>query len=387
MSKSEIFSIILNSFKNFKKQLSLHEPSIDTSDIKTVKNILSKKLVSTSAEKIINKFEKKISKLTKSKYVVATNTGTSALHIALKAIKLKKNEEILIPDINYIAAANSVIHCGGIPHFVDIDISNLGIDVKKLDTYLKKITIVKKNKLINKKSKNVIKAIIPTHVFGNACDIINLKKISYKYKLFLIEDASESVGSFFKNKHLGTFGDIGVLSFNGNKIITTGGGGAILTSNLNLFNRCLHLSKISRVQKKYWEFNYDEPGFNFRMPALNAALGISQISKLKNILNNKKKIYLEYKKYFRNIKSIKLLEPTNKKSNYWLNAIQIEKSNTKLIEEIILKLQKKKISVRPVWKQMHKINYLSKYPKMNLSNANYIKDKLLSLPSGVNIFK
>ena len=387
MSKSEIFSVILNSFKNFKKQLSLHEPSIDTSDIKTVKNILFKKLVSTSAEKIINKFEKKISKLTKAKYVVATNTGTSALHIALKAIKLKNNEEVLIPDINYIAAANSVIHCGGIPHFVDINISNLGIDVKKLENYLKKITLVKKNKLINKKSKNVIKAIIPTHVFGNACDIINLKRISNKYKLFLIEDSSESLGSFFKNKHLGTFGDIGVLSFNGNKIITTGGGGAILTNNSNLFKRCLHLSKISRVKKKYWEFNYNEPGFNFRMPALNAALGISQIDKLKKILNKKKKIYLEYKKYFRNIKSIKLLEPINKKSNYWLNVIQIEKSDEKLIEKIILILQKKRISVRPVWKQMHKINYLSKYPRMNLSNANYIKDKLLSLPSGVDIFK
>ncbi len=387
MSKSEIFSVILNSFKNFKKQLSLHEPSIDTSDIKTVKNILFKKLVSTSAEKIINKFEKKISKLTKAKYVVATNTGTSALHIALKAIKLKNNEEVLIPDINYIAAANSVIHCGGIPHFVDINISNLGIDVKKLENYLKKITLVKKNKLINKKSKNVIKAIIPTHVFGNACDIINLKRISNKYKLFLIEDSSESLGSFFKNKHLGTFGDIGVLSFNGNKIITTGGGGAILTNNSNLFKRCLHLSKISRVKKRYWEFNYNEPGFNFRMPALNAALGISQIDKLKKILNKKKKIYLEYRKYFRNIKSIKLLEPINKKSNYWLNAIQIEKSDEKLIEKIILTLQKKRISVRPVWKQMHKINYLSKYPRMNLSNANYIKDKLLSLPSGVDIFK
>ncbi len=387
MSKSEIFSIILNSFKNFKKQLSLHEPLINTSDIKNVKNILSKKLVSTSAEKIINKFEKRLSKLTKAKYVVATNTGTSALHVALKAIKLKENDEVLIPDINYIAAANSVIHCGGIPHFVDIDITNLGIDAKKLDTYLKKITILKKGKLINKKSKNVIKALIPTHVFGNACDIISLKKLSKKYKLFLIEDSSESVGSFFKNKHLGTFGDIGVLSFNGNKIITTGGGGAILTNNSKLFDRCLHLSKISRIKKRYWEFNYDEPGFNFRMPALNAALGISQINKLNEILKNKKKIYLKYKEYFRNMKSVKLIEPINKKSNYWLNAIQLEKSSEKLIEEIVLKLQKKKISVRPVWKQMHKINYLSKYPRMNLSNANYIKNKLLSLPSGVDILK
>ena len=387
MSKNEIYSVILNSFKNFKKKLSLHEPWINTSDIGVVKEILSKKLVSTSAERIINKFERKISKLTKAKYVVATNTGTSALHIALKAIKLKNNEEVLIPDINYIAAANSVIHCGGIQHFVDIDISNLGINVKKLEIYLKKKTTIKKDKLINKKSKNIIKAMIPTHVFGNACDIINLKKISKKYKLFLIEDSSESVGSFFKNKHLGTFGDIGVLSFNGNKIITTGGGGAILTNNSNLFKRCLHLSKISRVKQKYWEFNYDEPGFNFRMPALNAALGISQMNKLKKILNKKKKIYLRYKKYFKNKKSIKLLEPINRKSNYWLNAIQIDNSNKKFIEKIILKLHRKKISVRPVWKQMHKINYLSKYPRMNLSNANYIKDKLLSLPSGVDIFK
>lgn len=387
MSKQNNFDIIYKSFKNFKKKLPLHEPIIDKKDKSTLNFYLTKRMLSTASQVVIKKFENKLKSYTNSKYVIATNTGTAAIQIALKSIGIKPGDEVLIPGINYIATANSVIHTGGIPHFVDIELETFGIDPKRLDDYLKKISKIKNKQLVNKKSKRNIVAIVPTHVFGNACDIIGIKKIAKKYNLWLIEDASEALGSFFQKKQLGTFGDIGILSFNGNKVITTGGGGAILTNNKKISEKSLHLSKIARIQKKYWEFNYDMPGYNFRMPGINAALGISQLSKINKILRIKKNIHQVYKKYFFKIKNIDLIKPINEKPNFWLNAVIIKNIKKFELEKIILDLEKKKIFTRPLWKSMNKINYLSKFPKMKLINANKLEGKVLSLPSGADILK
>lgn len=387
MVKESKFKIIYKSFEKFKKKLPLHEPLINKSDENILNHYLRKKMVSTASSTLISKFEKKLSKFTKSKYVVSTNTGTAAMQIALKSIDLKVGQEVLIPAINYIAAANSVLYCGAIPHFVDVDTKTLGVDDYKLKKYLDKYTYIKKNKLINKKTKRTIVALVPTHVFGNACRIDNLKKIAKKKKIYLIEDASEALGSFYKKKQLGTFGDIGIISFNGNKVITTGGGGAILTNNKNLFKKSLHLSKIARVKKKYWEFNYDMLGYNFRMPGLNAALGISQINKLSKILKIKKRIHLIYKNYFSHQRNLRLIEPVNEKPNFWLNSILIKDCKKNELQKIILGLEKKNIFTRPIWKSMNEIRYLSRYPKMNLENTNKIKNKILCLPSGVDILK
>ena len=292
-----------------------------------------------------------------------------------------------IPNLNYIASSNAVLYNKCIPHYVDADVNNLGIDFNKLENYLKKNFIIKKF-LINKKTQRKVEAIIPTHIFGYSSDIKKLLKLKKKYKLKVIEDASECVGSFYENKHLGTFGDIGVLSFNGNKIITTGGGGALLTNSLLIYNKSLKLSKISRVKSDNWTYDYDCLGYNFRMPGINASMGISQIKKIKLFLSKKKRVFRYYQSNTKNEKMFKIITPIKKnKSNHWLNTILINNCNIALRNRIIKEINQKGISVRPVWKLMKKINYLSKFPCMDLKNSIYLEKRLINLPSSSNLLK
>ena len=378
---------IVKSLKNFKnkERYLLHEPTLDKNDLLQLKKCITSTYVSTVSSHI-NIFEKRLSNFTKSKYVIATLTGTAAIEIALKSVGINKNEEVLIPNINYIATSNSLLQIGAIPHFVDINLDDLGVDIEKLDLYLKKNSYFKNNKLINKKTKRIISAIMPTYIFGNSCDVDQLVKLTKKFKLKLIEDSSESLGSFYKKKHLGTFGEAGVISFNGNKIITTGAGGAILTNSKKIFNRAIHLTKIARKQNFFWEYDYDEPGHNYRMPGLNPSLGISQIKKLNLLLKKKEKIYNVYKKYFADSSKIRLVKETkNSKWNYWLNTIFINNSNLQLRNKVIIELNKKRIFVRPIWKPMSKISYLKKFPKMDLKNSSIAEKSLISLPSSPNL--
>ena len=211
----------------------LHEPELSTKEWSYLKTCLANNMLSTIGPNI-KLFENKLKKITNSKYVIATINGTSALHLALKLINLKNNEEVLIPSLNFIASTNATLYCGGIPHFIDVEENTLGIDVQKLSIYLKKITKLRKGECINKITKRKIKAVIPTHLFGHPVEMKKLLKLAKKFNLKVIEDAAEGIGSFYYKKHLGTFGDFGVISFNGNKSVTTGGGGALLTNNNKL---------------------------------------------------------------------------------------------------------------------------------------------------------
>lgn len=365
---------------------SLHSPIIDRNDLSEVKKCLHSTFVSTHSH-LIDKFEKNISLFTKSKYSIATINATSGLHIALKALDIKKNDEVLLGDLNYIAAANSILYVGATPHFVDINLNNLFIDVQKLEKYLDTTTIFKRGKLINKKTGRMIKAIIATYIFGKGGDIAELIKISKKFKLKIIEDASEAIGSYYKKKHLGTFGNIGVVSFNGNKIITTGGGGAILTNDQKLYNKCYGLCTISRKRKNNWEYDYYGLGYNYRLPGLNASLGISQLKKIKKYLQIKNKIYNHYKKYFSNNRIFLMKNQRDFDNNNWLNSLFIKDSNLNLIKKIIITASKKKIMLRPVWKLMHKIKYLKKFPRMKLKNSIIAEKSIITLPSGVDVFQ
>ena len=340
----------------------------------------------SSVSHFTNKFENKIKYLTKSKYSIAVINGTSALQIAIKACGVKENQEVLIPNLNYIGSSNATIYCGAIPHFVDVESNSFGIDTVKLEKYLNKICYIKKNTSINKYTKRVIKAVIPTHIFGNSAKIDNILKIAKKFHLKVIEDASECVGSYYKGKHLGTFGDAGVLSFNGNKIITTGGGGAIITNNKKIYNESLNLSTINRKKNSGWSYDYNDIGYNYRLPGINASLGISQLKKLSKLILKKRKINIKYKILFSKSKFFKLVnEPKNNKSNHWLNTLFIFNSNLRLRDKIIFEINKKGIGVRPVWKLMHKIKHLSKFPKMSLNNSVLLEKSLINLPSSSNL--
>jgi perosamine synthetase len=368
-----------------KQKHHLHEPLFCGNEIKYLKKTISTNLVS-SVGPFVRKFENQIAKFTKSKYVISVVNGTEALHLSLVACGIKNNDEILLPTITFVATANAILYSGAIPHFVDSEFKTLGIDPLKLKEYLEKITIKKGKFYFNKKTKRRIKAIMPVHIFGNICQIDKILKIAKKYNLTVIEDATEALGSFFKNKHAGTFGLVGCFSFNGNKILTTGGGGAIITNKKLLANKIKHLSTTSKINHP-WEYIHDAVGYNFRMPNLNAALGSAQIENLNKFLKSKKKLFLRYYDEFSKIEDIRLIEnPKFSKSNNWLNTIFIKNSSIKKRNKVLSLAKKNGIFLRPVWKPLHTLKFLNKMPRMNLDAAIKIYKSCINLPSSASYF-
>ena len=302
----------------------LHEPLFTGKEKKYLQHTINQNFVSTAGQ-YVNEFEKKIKKFTKAKYAIAVVNGTQAIHIALQVCGIKKNDEVLIPALTFVATANAVSYLGARPHFVDSKMENFGIDCIKLEKYLNKITKIKNKKCINKLTGNIIKAIVPVHVFGHPCDIQGIIKIAKKFNLIVVEDAAGALGSFYNKKHLGTFGTIGCFSFNGNKIITTGGGGMVITNKSNFAKKIKHLTTTAKRKHK-WEYIHDEIGYNFRMPNLNAALGLAQLEKIHTFIKAKKKLFKKYFNIFEEEKDVSVFkQPVNSNSNYWLQTLVLKK--------------------------------------------------------------
>ena len=363
----------------------LHEPYFCGNEWNYVKKTLDENYVS-SIGSFVNKFEDQIKKFTKSKYAISVVNGTEALHLSLVACGVKSNDEVLVPTITFVGTANSIIYSGATPHFIDSEFETLGIDPLKLEKYLEKITTKKGKFYFNKKTKRRIKAIMPVHIFGNICQIDKILKIAKKYKLVVIEDAAEALGSFFKNKHAGTFGLVGCFSFNGNKILTTGGGGAIITDNKLLAKKIKHISTTAKINHR-WEYVHDAVGYNFRMPNINAALGSAQIENLNKFLISKRKLFLKYCKHFSKVNDVRLIKnPEFSKSNNWLNTLFIKNSSIKKRNKVLSLGQKNRIFLRPVWKPLHTLKHLNKMPKMNLDAAMKIYESCINLPSSASYF-
>ena len=385
--KIEKSKILVKKFSKIflKRNFFLHEPDISNREIKEVENCLKINQVSSSGI-YTKKFENKLKKYTKSKFVIPVSSGTAGLHLSLIALSIKKNEEILIPNLNYIAVANAALYVGAIPHFIDVRKSDLGIDCDKLNNYLLDNTKLKKKECININTGRKIKAIVSMHTFGLVSDISNINKIAKKFHLKTIEDAAEGLGAFYKRRHVGTFGVIGILSFNGNKIVTSGAGGALLTSDNKIASRLRHLSQICKISHP-WNYDYDDLGYNYKMPSLNAALGYAQLQRINYFLKEKRKLFNLYLKIFSNNKYAKLIkENIDTKSNYWLITILLNEDLKKNKEQIIKLLHGKKIMVRPAWKLLNKISYLKKFPRMNLSNSVNLFERIINLPSSSNVF-
>jgi perosamine synthetase len=368
-----------------KREHHLHEPLFYGNEIKYLKKTIVTNLVS-SVGPFVKKFEDQIKKFTKSKYAISVINGTEALHLSLVACGVENNDEVLVPTITFAGTANAIVYSGAIPHFVDSEFETLGVDPLKLEKYLEKISIKKGKFYFNKKTKRKIKAIIPVHVFGNICQIDSILKIAKKYNLAVIEDAAEALGSFYKNKHAGTLGLVGCFSFNGNKIMTTGGGGAIITNNKSLAKKIKHLSTTAKIHHR-WEYIHDEVGYNFRMPNLNAALGSAQIENLNKFLRSKKKLFLRYGKEFLKVNNVRLIKnPELSKSNNWLNTIFIKNSSIKKRNKVLSLAQKNRIFLRPVWKPLHTLKHFNKMPRMNLDSAIKIYESCINLPSSASYF-
>ncbi len=368
-----------------KKKIDLHTPYFEEIDYKYVKECIKSSFVSTQAGDFLNKFKKKIKDITNSKFVVLLNSGSSGIFLALRSINIKKNEEVLIPTLNYIANANAIKTLNAVPHFIDSNLNCFGIDVKKLEIYLKKNFKIYKRKTINIKSGNFVSCLIVTHIFGASSNISEITKLCKKYNIKLIEDASEALGSFYGKRHLGTFGDVGILSFNGNKIITSGAGGALLTNKYNIFNKAEHLAQNAKLSHK-WKYNYNDLGYNIKMPNLNASLGFAQIQKLKKFISSKKKLFKYYEKILEENNSFYLVKPFKKLSwNYWLITILLNSENINTRNKVINKLNKNGINARPIWQLNHKISIYKNCPKMDLSNAEKLEKKIINIPSSAHL--
>jgi len=382
-----LYSLIINIIKKILGggRHFLHEPYFCGNEWKYVKKTLDDNYVS-SIGSFVDKFEDQIKKFTKSKYAISVVNGTEALHLGLVACGVKKNDEVFVPTITFAGTANAITYSGAVPHFVDSELETLGIDPIKLEKYLKEISIKKGKFYFNRKTNRRISAIIPVHVFGNICQIDEILKIAKKYNLIVIEDAAEALGSFFHNKHAGTFGMVGCFSFNGNKILTTGGGGAIITNNKLLAKKIKHLSTTAKINDP-WEYIHDAIGYNFRMPNLNAALGSAQLENLNKFLQAKRKLFNIYKKEFKLVEDIRIIkEKKFSKSNYWLNTIFIKNLSIKKRNQILKFAHKNNFFLRPVWKPLHTLKHFKKMPKMHIDVATKIYTSCINLPSSASYF-
>ena len=378
--KKIIDYLIKKKIKLKKKEIPLHEPNIDLSDQKEVLRSLKSGYVS-SVGNDIDKFEKKLKSITKSKFLTTVINGTSAIHLGLKVIGVKPSHEVLVPALNFIASVNAILYLNATPHFVDSEREHFGVDPEKLETYLNNNSYIKNNCCYNKKTNKIIKALIIVHVFGHPARLPELLKICKKFKIKILEDAAEALGSYYEGKHVGTFGDIGILSFNGNKIVTTGSGGAILTKSKKKYLKLQHLATTAKV-KHNWDFIHNEIGYNYRLANINASLGLSQLKKLKFYIKKKRNLFNRYKTLLGQSKDYFILnEPPNCKSNFWLQTLVLNNSSKKNKIKILKDFHKKKLLIRPVWKPLHKMKYLKKFPKMNLKNTNMLENKIINLPS------
>lgn len=361
--------------KNF---ISLHEPKFIGNEKKYLNECINSTFVS-SVGKFVDKFEKKMANYLDSKYVIATSNGTAALHISLILADVKKDNEVITQPLNFVALCNSISYCGAKPIFVDVDRDTMGLSPNALSNFLEKNTTINKHKqCINNKTGRVIKACVPMHSYGHPCVIDKIKKICKKYYIFLIEDAAESIGSKYKNKYTGTFGKLGVISFNGNKIITAGGGGCIITNDRTLAKKAKHLSTTAKLSHK-WDFKHDMIGYNYRMPNLNAALLLAQLENLNKFLASKRKLANQYKKFFKSLDYNFFKEPKNSKSNYWLNCIILK---SKIQRDLFLKeTNSKGIMTRPIWTLMNKLPMFKQSQSGNLKNAYWLSQRIVNLPS------
>ena len=364
------------------RHAALHESSFNGNEWLYLKQCLDSTFVS-SVGKFVDRFESDVQDFTGAKYCVATVNGTSALHIALKVAGVKAGDEVMMPALTFVAQANAVTYCNATPHFVESEESTLGVDAYKLRDYLINFTEQRSKLCINSSTGNIIRALVPMHTFGHPSDIDALLAISRDFNIILLEDSSESLGSFYNDIHTGTFGKLGTLSFNGNKTITTGGGGAIITNDFELAKYAKHLTTTAKL-KHDWEYRHDDIGYNYRMPNINAALGCAQLEQLPSILTRKRDLFEKYKIAFKGVQGVNLItEPSNCRSNFWLQTLILDEDCSEERDLILQATNDKGLMTRPAWVLMSELAPYAECPHMNLKIAKSLTKRLLNIPSNL----
>lgn len=376
--KEEILKFIKSLYPEMDPVL-LHCPQFLGNEKKYLNECIDTKFVSYVSH-FVTDFEEHIKKLTGAKYAVAMVNGTEALHMALVSAGIKAGEEIVSQPLTFAATSATIVHIGAIPVYVDVDRDTMGMSPSSLKSFLENNTTQKDGKCVNKNSGRVISACVPMHTFGHPCRIDEIKTICDKYNIVLIEDAAESIGSFYKNKHTGTFGKVGILSFNGNKTLTTGGGGMLITDDEELAARAKYLSTTAKEPAK-WGYFHKEAGWNLRLPGVNAAIGAAQMEYFDKIISNKRETASMYKKFFDELDIPFVTEPKDSKANYWLNAILLK--DRKEREEFLEYTNSNGVQTRPIWTLMYKMPPYEKCEHTEMPNSEWLEDHLVNIPSSV----
>jgi perosamine synthetase len=366
------------------RPLALHEPEFAGREWDYVKECLDTGWVS-SVGSYVDRFERELAACTGTACAVATSNGTAALHICLLLAGVQPGDEVLMPALTFIATANAASYAGAVPHFVDSEAISLGVDAARLDAHLQGSANVVDGVCRNRRTGAAIRALVVMHVFGHPADLDTLAEVARRWHLVLIEDAAESLGSSYGGRHTGNVGLVSALSFNGNKVVTTGGGGAVLTNDPVLGKRAKHLTTTARTPHR-WNFLHDEVGYNYRLPNLNAALGCAQLERLPDMVARKRQLAKRYDAAFAAVPGVRFLrEPAGTTSNYWLNAIVLDEANLALRDDVLAQLNDAGYMSRPVWTLMHRLPMYAACPRADLGRAEQLEARVINLPSSAKL--
>ncbi|NOI66962.1 LegC family aminotransferase [Vibrio sp. 99-8-1] len=360
-----------------KEFIPLHAPSFSGNEKNYVMETIESTFVS-SVGKFVDDFEKKIEAYTGAAKAVATVNGTAALHAALYMAGVQRGDLVITQALTFVATCNALYHMGAEPVFVDVSPVSLGLCPKALETYLDEFAVTTEDGCVHKSTGQKISAVVPMHTFGHPVELDELLTVCRRWKIALVEDAAESLGSFYKGKHTGTIGDLAAVSFNGNKIITTGGGGMVLCHDEALGNKTKYVTTTAKVPHPF-EFYHDEPGFNYRMPNLNAALGCAQMESLPHYLKQKRELAHQYQALFTGSDYQFVVEPEYAQSNYWLNAILCPDAESRNL--LLEQTNNAGVMTRPIWQLMHRLPMFSGAMRGDLTHSEYIEAHLINLPS------
>lgn len=364
--------------------VALHEPKFGGREWDYVKECIDTGWVS-SVGKFVDRFEVDLAAYTGAKHAVAVVNGTAALHVALQLAGVKAGDEVLVPALSFVATASAVAYCGAIPHYVDSEERTLGLDPVALRDYLLASTEIRGGECWNRHTQRPIRALVPMHTFGHPVNLDSMMAVARDFHLVLVEDAAESLGSYYHGRHTGTFGQLGTLSFNGNKTVTTGGGGAILTNDAELARHAKHITTTAKVPHR-WEYSHDEVGYNYRLPNLNAALGCAQLEQLPSFLKSKRRLYERYQQAFASVPGVRLVsEPAGCQSNYWLQSLLLDDSAARERDLILAKTNDAGLMTRPVWILLHRLPMYQDCPRAPLPVAEGIERRLINIPSSAGL--
>jgi perosamine synthetase len=361
--------------------VALHEPEFCGNEKSYLGECIDTTFVS-SVGKFVDRFEAMLSERTGSRYAIACVNGTVALQVALQLAGVGPGDEVIVPAMSFVATANSVSHLGAVPHFVDSDVRTLGLSAAALSERLEAVGERNADNIVrNVQTGQRIAAIVPMHTFGHPVDLANVMAVADRWGLPVVEDAAESLGTLYRNRHTGTFGLLAALSFNGNKIITTGGGGAILTDDKTLARRAKHLTTTAKLPHR-WEFNHDEVGYNFRLPNLNAALGCAQLEQLDGFVDRKRSLADRYREALADISGVRLfVEPEGARSNYWLNTLLLNQDEAGQRDQVLSALNAAGLMARPAWTLLHRLPMYEQCPRGTLAVAEDLVQRIINVPS------